>query len=1004
MAFVLILALSMTTLIQVETRSAQTSLHTIKARESARLALTMAISQLQLRVGHDQRVTARAELLGDEATQLSARFWTGVWDATDMDKAPVWLVSGDDVDPNTAPTKPMQIVGPGTVGSASDQYVQVPTVEILTPDGTISSRIGWWISDEGVKASVASLPLDKRPTPNFINEDNSLQLQLATTHGLGAIFNQYDHLKSNNSELLVRINSIKQLDAIADFQKSDSDTPNEPLFHTLTLNSYGVLASTTDAGLMQDLSLFPGLLGTELQNYLQLGEIHAKQLAAKELPLAKKQLFTDIVGLSNIGTLQEGEIATPIIPVLSNFMIAFTIRSKNAAAENEKFLLRARFFCEFWNPFTHTLSMKNDEGDPIHLELEITGFPEVTVHGKDDEGKAITSDLIKLQEVMTGSNSLDNPVIIRLLNGDSEPWFPGRSKNWVGLESNSSDPIHSPYESVLIDSKQWGLNKNTLGGIDGINTGISSFSGKIRHESKGQNTLQIKIYRVTESSRTLISTLDSFIYEPINTRNPIDGEYYPNTYKNMTFGYHVMLREPNNSNNSGDFFRGLWLKNHDPRNPLPVFRDDWHLNNSLEKNTGSPYVAVFNGIEEIDPPEPSKIYQSGKGDTINSDRLERLLDRSKGGNNLLDYLWQDAPLFELPRKRVLSLASLQHIYIHNERPFQVGNSWGSQGKHNTSKWFDRYYFSGLSRDDDFTNFNQRAGPTNPCLQFINADGFLARIPTWIKSSTNSATTARNPARHFMVANRFNINSTSVNAWKAVLSSLRLKDFSYLNWPDEKTSDLDTLELQNSSREEGSFTRFSHSLAETYQATASPKNLGAAPSAFYRLGARRFDSDNFENFAQEIVRLIQEKGRPFESMEAFLSELSPGSGSLLEQAIKNVFTHPITKRQQWRHSWETTGQKIEDESPVDIDHFSPGFLTQADIITAIGPMLAPRSDTFKIRARSECFNDFGEFIGSATVEAVLQRVPEAVDPSTPLDQPTRRKWKMISTRWITDDEL
>ena len=192
MALVLLLVLSITTLIQIETRSAQINLQTLKTRESARLALMLAIGQLQEHAGHDQRITARAELLGDEAIHPSARFWTGVWDAADMDKAPVWLVSGKDTDADTAPAEPMQLVGPGTVGNNPSQYVEVPSVEVLDAKGNVSNRLGWWISDEGVKASVACMPLDKRPTPNFLEKDDSLQLQLASAHGLEAIFDQYD--------------------------------------------------------------------------------------------------------------------------------------------------------------------------------------------------------------------------------------------------------------------------------------------------------------------------------------------------------------------------------------------------------------------------------------------------------------------------------------------------------------------------------------------------------------------------------------------------------------------------------------------------------------------------------------------------------------------------------------------------------------------------------------------------------------------------------------------
>ena len=103
MAFVLLLILSMTTLLQVESRAASNSLQILHARENARLALMLAIGQLQKHAGPDQRVTARADILGDGNFDPSARFWTGVWDSTDPAATPTWLVSGLAVDPSIAP-------------------------------------------------------------------------------------------------------------------------------------------------------------------------------------------------------------------------------------------------------------------------------------------------------------------------------------------------------------------------------------------------------------------------------------------------------------------------------------------------------------------------------------------------------------------------------------------------------------------------------------------------------------------------------------------------------------------------------------------------------------------------------------------------------------------------------------------------------------------------------------------------------------------------------------
>ena len=65
MAFVLLLLLSLTTLISVETRTSKSLQVRQQAEQAALLGLNLALGELQKTAGPDQRVTARAEILGD---------------------------------------------------------------------------------------------------------------------------------------------------------------------------------------------------------------------------------------------------------------------------------------------------------------------------------------------------------------------------------------------------------------------------------------------------------------------------------------------------------------------------------------------------------------------------------------------------------------------------------------------------------------------------------------------------------------------------------------------------------------------------------------------------------------------------------------------------------------------------------------------------------------------------------------------------------------------------
>ena len=141
MAFLLLLIISMTLLVQVETTVSQTGKAQLQARESARLALMIAIGELQKHAGPDQRVTARAEILGDGNFDPAARFWTGIWDTTDPTAEPKWLVSGESLDPAALPQSSRRQKS-GRSSSRRENHLQAPNVRHWSRTG--SRRCPGW--------------------------------------------------------------------------------------------------------------------------------------------------------------------------------------------------------------------------------------------------------------------------------------------------------------------------------------------------------------------------------------------------------------------------------------------------------------------------------------------------------------------------------------------------------------------------------------------------------------------------------------------------------------------------------------------------------------------------------------------------------------------------------------------------------------------------------------------------------------------------------------------
>jgi len=322
MAFMVLLILTLSALVQVESQSSELSLKQMEARQNALLGLSVALGQLQKYTGPDQRVTATGELLD---AGPGVRHWTGVWgnaaNPRDLSAAsdPVllqWLVSGNEgqnFDPlagvDLSPLGYGQVRDAGdppTYGSAvttnglgpdpdpSGEYfiggddavllvgkgsvltndlpateaaaVLAPLVEIKANGGSYA----WWIGDEGVKARVDLVDPFVNPNPALIAEgyvaDAAAKERLSVPQRFAPeMIDGFSSLSPNDPELR-KLWELDQLSLIDPALAS----PVRESFHQLTTASQSVIADSARGGLKKDFTYLAALPIADFKTALDL--------------------------------------------------------------------------------------------------------------------------------------------------------------------------------------------------------------------------------------------------------------------------------------------------------------------------------------------------------------------------------------------------------------------------------------------------------------------------------------------------------------------------------------------------------------------------------------------------------------------------------------------------------------------------------------------------------------------------------------------------------------
>jgi len=313
MVLLVMVALAMMSLSSIELRQSGYDQYQREAQANARMALMLAIGELQKAAGPDQRITAEASILEeavDDPTPLSNRHWVGVWrsdafkgDPTvgaqpiiyrnadssgaqagslldrravegDYDKktqALTWLVSqqiNTSIDPEISlpeDANSIKLVGPGSTSENSEE-VMVPRVKVFNL-GKESGGYAWWVGDEGVKsrANLSGVAEALNPPQPWLSPAQA---------GIG-IIPGYENYESQDSAAIEKMLSYRTSE-LSPISATPKKTRLEN-FHDLSFSSVGLLTDTFKGGLRRDLSAF---LATGTAADLSVGGVTRKGLTA----------------------------------------------------------------------------------------------------------------------------------------------------------------------------------------------------------------------------------------------------------------------------------------------------------------------------------------------------------------------------------------------------------------------------------------------------------------------------------------------------------------------------------------------------------------------------------------------------------------------------------------------------------------------------------------------------------------------------------------------------
>lgn len=980
MSLLLLLSLSITSLIKVETERHNQADLRLKARQTARFALDIAIGQLQKTAGPDRRITACAGLLGNRVSR-ECSFWTGVWNAAEPESLPAWLVSGKAPDPS-APAKQSVILAQaydenkdGRYDGLYDRPATVVPLEVIPNQPTI--RFAWWVSDNGIKAAVQPVrkippaASDKDACPYLDYNENTLHAARIRQRLGGGIPSLRETTERTESAV-----SLSQLNYLQASLPEDLRKQFESEYaQSVCLENYFVLSNPLEGGLKKDLSYLKTLPAEQLEDaslqslytdpdrLIRAPAAHLIRHRAEPTALQPAALNQKMrLPASDADTAAKQFQYFSLAPVITELQLLMAFEAIPISLKNKQVrLLFVHKLClEIWNPYTVPF---------------LLGYPEATKH-------AGYSDLRIVIRNLPGFRIYEEKGSAQRLIADG--LLPNINLVW------SADSGIKRFHKLMRPGMVF---RRTLPGnsasADVLTTSLCSFALNEALDYtaaltfKNQTPVIIEIYGMApgQADRSFykaeIKGYDDFSLNYSKaTRELPDRLLFKDAPDHLrlaanpnTFALSLRMLDPQNKKNQSEHFSRL-LSQYDVRRPhlkvdLKTFspKDPWGSNPPI------PYDFTTDGKSH-----QLKDYRDDQG--FRSDDIFHYNEiRSAGGRK--DRI---ARIFDYPVGEAVDIGIFRSLLFRDYPANVIGNP-AESGDGILNRLYDRYFFSTLP-DPSIRKWDGRQALANP------------RMHAWgkVPSLSNEAT-----AQSLLIKNGFNLNASSSLAWEKILSGGSFAPGT-LKIKYEKTEVKSTWEtLRESLRrvqinfpQTTPFNQTEKATAPSYRFITrnNTENYGetfsshCAPLATdrqhpaLRQSIRELDSTEVTNLAAAIVAslrlFVAENGRPPFSLSEYLN------AGILQQAIDAT---------------PSINQQVHGENGI--PSHSAAAISQATLMNALGPCAFVRSDSFTIRAYAEISDpeDSSRRV-TALCQAELQRIPEAITAPA-----QGRRFVILGFQWL-----